>query len=298
MTLPVSGAISFNDINVELGNAGTAQASLNQTSFRELAEVPSGEISLSDFYGKANEFALVFSSNQTNINVATAATAAGWNGSSKLVVTINSGVYVSSTNTANAALIVSGTFPRGVEVTNNGVIVGMGGAGGAGGGSRSAGSAGGAGGAALSVSASTVFTNNGSLIGGGGGGGGGGGACGIQIKDNGPGGGGGGGRSSFAQDSLGGSAGTGSQGLATPGQSGSFSTFGAGGAGRDSGGAGGAGGGQGAAGANGANGYLSGSSDCDGVSTAGGAGGAAGAAVLGNSNITWVETGTRLGPIE
>lgn len=54
MTLPVSGAISFNAINVELGVAGTTTASLNQASYRALAGVPSGAISMSNFYGKSN----------------------------------------------------------------------------------------------------------------------------------------------------------------------------------------------------------------------------------------------------
>jgi hypothetical protein len=54
MTLPVSGAISFNAINVELGVAGTTTANINQASYRTLAGVPSGTISLSNFYGKSN----------------------------------------------------------------------------------------------------------------------------------------------------------------------------------------------------------------------------------------------------
>lgn len=54
MTLPVSGAISFNAINVELTVAGTTTANINQASYRTLAAVPSGTISLSNFYGKSN----------------------------------------------------------------------------------------------------------------------------------------------------------------------------------------------------------------------------------------------------
>jgi len=53
MALQSSGAISFNNINVELGVAGTTQASLGQASFRTLAGVASGEISMSNFYGKS-----------------------------------------------------------------------------------------------------------------------------------------------------------------------------------------------------------------------------------------------------
>lgn len=54
MTLPSSGPISFNAINVELGQAGTTTASLGQTSYRNLAGVASGAISLSNFYGKSS----------------------------------------------------------------------------------------------------------------------------------------------------------------------------------------------------------------------------------------------------
>ena len=132
MTLPVSGAISFNNINVELGVSGTTQASLGQTSYRTLAGVASGAISMSNFYGKANQFAFTISTNQTNANLATLATAAGWNGSSKVVATIASGVYISSNSTGTPALTVSGSFPGGVELVNSGTVVGMGGAGGAG----------------------------------------------------------------------------------------------------------------------------------------------------------------------
>jgi len=53
MALQSSGAISINNINVELGVAGTTSASLNQASYRTLAGVPSGAISMSNFYGKS-----------------------------------------------------------------------------------------------------------------------------------------------------------------------------------------------------------------------------------------------------
>ena len=54
MALPTSGPISINNINVELGKAGTTQSSLGQTDFRTLAGVAAGAISMSNFYGKAN----------------------------------------------------------------------------------------------------------------------------------------------------------------------------------------------------------------------------------------------------
>lgn len=54
MALQSTGAISINNINVELGKAGTtANSSLNQTDFRTLAGIASGTISLASFYGKS-----------------------------------------------------------------------------------------------------------------------------------------------------------------------------------------------------------------------------------------------------
>lgn len=52
MPLPTSGPISMSQINVELGFPATQVISLNDAAVRALARVPSGTISLSDFYGK------------------------------------------------------------------------------------------------------------------------------------------------------------------------------------------------------------------------------------------------------
>jgi len=54
MTLPASGAISMNQVNVELGSAGTTQRSLNDTAVRTLFGIPSGQISMSNGYGKSS----------------------------------------------------------------------------------------------------------------------------------------------------------------------------------------------------------------------------------------------------
>ena len=54
MTLPASGPISFNAINIELGLSGTATKSMNDSNYRTLAEVASGSIDLQDFYDKSN----------------------------------------------------------------------------------------------------------------------------------------------------------------------------------------------------------------------------------------------------
>lgn len=60
MTLNASGPISLGgattgqSINLELGVSATALASINATNFRALAGVASGQISLSNFYGKSS----------------------------------------------------------------------------------------------------------------------------------------------------------------------------------------------------------------------------------------------------
>lgn len=300
MTLP-TGTISLSQVNVELGKSATAQISLNDADVRSLAGVASGLIDLQDLQGKSNVFAFAIAANQTDANLRTLALAAGWNGTTRIQATINSGVTISGSVAANstAALTVDGSFPNGVTLINNGTIVGRGGNGG------SSGVAGTAGGRALLASVACTINNAGTIAGGGGGGGGGAAnftsaTCDMQSNNCSstcPGGGGGGGRSSLAGNSSGGAGGasTGSQCAvsisASAGNAGTSSAAGAGGAGGSrsscscsgctiTAGTGGTGGGWGTAGA-----------------TAGGAGGAAGEAVNGNSNITWTAFGTRLGTI-
>ena len=61
MALNSSGPLSFGgstvgqSINLELGVSATAEASINSAAFRGLAGVPSGAISLNNFYGKSSE---------------------------------------------------------------------------------------------------------------------------------------------------------------------------------------------------------------------------------------------------
>jgi len=58
MALRSTGAMSFNDINVELDREATSRLSMNDVFFRELFERTSGSISLSGGYGKSNAFGL------------------------------------------------------------------------------------------------------------------------------------------------------------------------------------------------------------------------------------------------
>ena len=55
MTLPASGQISLNQVNVELDNSGTAQIGMNDSAVRDLFGISSGEIEMSDGYGKSAE---------------------------------------------------------------------------------------------------------------------------------------------------------------------------------------------------------------------------------------------------
>lgn len=166
MALPSSGRMRQGaDVNVELSNSATTQISLGQASVRSLYGVASGAIRLAaDGYGKSNAFTATISTNQQQLNLATYATSVGWNGTSAATITIGSGVYIWSDNTAVAGL-TTGSFPGGLTIINNGYIIGKGGAGGA--------SIPGHGGPALSLGVNTTIINNtGAFIAGGGGGGG------------------------------------------------------------------------------------------------------------------------------
>lgn len=192
MTMVSSGSISIGgsatcgglnrSINIELGRGATTSSNLNESALRTLAGVPSGQISMSNFYGKSNAFPFTISVNQNNANLRTLAVNAGWNQSSSVVATINAGVTIRSTSTGTPALTVNGAWPGGVRLINNGTIFAQGGAGGGGGriapGAYGGGTLGGtgqpgfAGGTALAVSVPITIQNAGTIAGGGGGGGG------------------------------------------------------------------------------------------------------------------------------
>ena len=164
MALPVSGQITLNQVNVELGLTATAQIDMGGSDVRGLFGVASGQITMANGYGKSNAFALTISSNTQEANLSTLATAAGWDGSEAIAVTINSGVYLWANSTANGGLLAN---IANCTITNNGYIIGKGGNG--------SNYGGGAGGPALKITATgvTVVNNSSGIIGGGGGGGGG-----------------------------------------------------------------------------------------------------------------------------
>jgi hypothetical protein len=162
MALPSSGQITLNQVNVELGLSGTAQIGLGDSSVRTLFGVASGQITMSNGYGKANVFTLTFSSHTANPDINALATAAGWDGSTELIVQVNSGIYVYSTDNNPNYFGLHANVP--CTINNYGNIIGQGGIGG---GSFQPG------GQALKISSSgvTVINHSGAYIAGGGGGG-------------------------------------------------------------------------------------------------------------------------------
>jgi hypothetical protein len=80
-------------------------------------------------------FIATISSNTTSYNLATQATAAGWNGVAPIIasITVNNSISVSGTgDTTSSAFILPSTIPTKsiITLTNNGTIYGAGGAGG------------------------------------------------------------------------------------------------------------------------------------------------------------------------
>jgi hypothetical protein len=153
MALPSSGQITLNDVNVELGNSGTAQIGMGDAAVRGLFDIASGEIEMSDGYGKSSE--TVISSSVQEMTVSSYISSGG-------TLRISSGVYIWSDSTSTAGMIIDTPC----TVINEGYIMGKGGAGG---------NTGGAGGPAINVTSSgvTITNSSGAFIAGGGGGGGG-----------------------------------------------------------------------------------------------------------------------------
>jgi hypothetical protein len=182
MTLPVSGAISFNAINVELGVAGTTTANINQATYRTLAGVPGSgtTISLSNFYGKSNRAtaSITYAASAADVSQNLSALSGYSAGTTDITVTINAGVYLYATTTGGYGLNLSGaTAGDTVTIINNGFIMGMGGGGG--GANTTQGNQAlinaTAGGPALNINigVNPTINNQSGYIGGGGGGGGG-----------------------------------------------------------------------------------------------------------------------------
>jgi hypothetical protein len=325
MTLPSAGQIALDQVNTELNKTSSTTTSLNDTDVRTLFAKPTANsiISMQDGYGKSNVFNYTISaSTAAATDLRSFLISNGWNGTSKVNLTINFGVYVYgviSGGTTYAAMTISGSFPNGINIINNGSIVGASGTGGNGAGiGPYNGTAGQPGGPAIVAISNVTITNNG-IVGGGGGGGGGGRACQISVPYSGGGkgggyptdwvaaGGGGGGGQGGSTTNTGGAAGPagGAYNLpAAAGTTGTLTSVGTGSNGSNnasylgatyngSQNRGGNGGALGAAGLGGNGFAISNTTSFWGPTS----GGAAGAAVVGNANISWLATGTRYGAI-
>ena len=176
MTLPASGAISLNQVNVELGLSGTASINMGSAAVRGLFGVASGTITMANGYGKSSETILTSAGlvngqpQRQQINVSSFISSGG-------TLRIPSNIWVWSDNTGIAALTID--IP--CTIINEGKIIGKGGNGVG----RAAGLPGGR---AINITSSGVtFTNaSGAYIGGGGG------AAGSSRNEHYSGGGGGG----------------------------------------------------------------------------------------------------------
>jgi hypothetical protein len=265
MALPVSGAISFNSVNVELGRSGTAALSMNDQDLRSLFSRDLGLISMSDGHGKSfnSEWLQDRSTTAyTNLNLRALADSLGYTVDKKKVMLRFAGV-IESNSTATPAMEF-GSWPSDVEVKvelyNSCVVKGKGGAGGATKtGTSGNGNPGSAGGPA--IKASNTIPGGGFIT-----------IIGTSVKVQGGGGGGGSGgigRSGNAGDGFDyWSGGAGGTGFGPNTQTGGSPSNGFGGAG-------GTGGAAGAAGATGGSTF-----------TSGGGGGAAGAAMVNSSYVT------------
>jgi hypothetical protein len=229
---------------------------------------------------------ITIATNTANYTLDTAKVTTGYDaGKTDAILTVDPGIIVSSGSTGSYALTVDTSWAPGdtVTVVNNGVILGRGGNGGRGGDGQNQpyniGLPGSAAGPALLVQRAITMNNLNRIAGGGGGGGG---AGGLVSQKSFKGGGGGGGGIGIGS---GGSGGAGSGGPAPSGGPGTLTSAGTGATGTQ-GVPAGDGGSYGSSGATG------------GTSTyAGGSGGSAGACIVGNSNITYTNTGTRNGSI-
>lgn len=225
---------------------------------------------------------VILSSDTSNFDLRSRAITAGWDQRRPLIanIKVNSGIVVSANSTAVYAFDTGTTaYPAGSRLTvdsQGGYVIGMGGAGGAGG-NGGAGQNGAPGGPAVRVNLPTTWNNLSGFIGGGGGGGAGGDGYSGKSSSN-TGGGGGGGRTGRTNSGAG----------SPNGGAGSFSGPGSGGPG---------GGPTGDVGISAQNGGDGGGWGSAGNTAGSRSPGAAGAAIVGNSNITWTNTGTRLGAI-
>ena len=127
MTLPVSGnPIKMSQVNVELGLSSTAQLNLSAALVRTLFGVASGQIKMSDGYGKSDRVSIshTFTSTTTNASLNVTSISGYIAGKSDITITVNGGVYLYATSTGSAGLSLSGgSSADTLTLVNNGFIL-------------------------------------------------------------------------------------------------------------------------------------------------------------------------------
>jgi len=165
MALQGSGAISLDDMHVEVGGTSGTTCSLNDADIRALIDVgDSGQQSIQQYYGQSSETSLPTGGSQINGQVQLKEITASSYISSGGTLRIPSNMWVWSDSTSTPAL----TIDIACTVINDGKIIGKGGIGG-----YYPGLGRGVGGPAINVTASgvTITNSSGAYIAGGGGGG-------------------------------------------------------------------------------------------------------------------------------
>lgn len=174
MAIAASGAVSFSDLRTEYGASGAVSFSdfyrgaasgyiralaANNTATNLSAGVPaSGTINFTNFRSQARGFRFTFTGNATNQNASTLF-GTDWGVDYPKDIVINSGVTLGGTSASEEALEISTGGLGTITITNNGTLIGAGGA-----------ANGGAGGDAFEAFVTCTLVNNGSILAGGGGG--------------------------------------------------------------------------------------------------------------------------------
>ena len=160
MPVTSSGQIGISDIMTELDITG--QTALNDEDVRGLIDKASGtQMAMNEWYGAQSAFPFTYSgTSDTPTSMSTLATAAGWDGTVPVIMTVSSSAYVHSNTRSTAALTID---VAGSTLINNGKIAGR-----AGGQDTDGGDA-----VSITVSGVTIQNNSGAFIAGAGGGGGG-----------------------------------------------------------------------------------------------------------------------------
>lgn len=171
MALPLTGPLSLSQVNTELGRVAGASISLADAGVRGLAGVANGAIGLGALRGKSAQFTHTITGHQQELNLHAYLLGQGWDGTSKVEVTVAAGIYIWSDTTTTPALDMGGIFPGGLTLINRGFIMGKGGDGGYQLADRTSYVAPTSGGPALGLTGPITIDNSTGYIGGGGGGG-------------------------------------------------------------------------------------------------------------------------------